>query len=324
MNELTIPENWRQHRFRAMGCQMSMWLEMDDYQMAEHLLREAEEVFHQAENVLSRFDSTSELSRLNNQTSRWTRVSDLLWSVITQALFMAEETTGLFDPTQLKALEEAGYDRSFAQMVAEVVRSENGPSLNRLGQWQTVELDAAAQAIWLPPNVRLDLGGIAKGYTAKRAADFLNSYGPCLVDASGDLTAGSAPLGWPGWPVAVDIPFQKESDPTEGLFSLWLVDGTMATSGIDYRRWRRNGRLAHHVIDPRTGQPAQTDLLTVTVLAKSAVRAEAWATAALVSGSATALQQLTATGLAGALVDQQNDVTLTPALEPFLAMTPQQ
>ncbi|MCA9972920.1 MAG: FAD:protein FMN transferase, partial [Anaerolineales bacterium] len=79
------------------------------------------------------------------------------------------------------------------------------------------------------------------------------------------------------------------------------------------------GRIAHHLIDPRTGQPVQTDLLTVTVLAKTAVRAEAWATAALVAGTAVAYRRLTAKNLAAALVDQTGDLRLTPALTPFVA-----
>ncbi|MEZ4519332.1 MAG: FAD:protein FMN transferase [Chloroflexota bacterium] len=105
------------------------------------------------------------------------------------------------------------------------------------------------------------------------------------------------------------------------MFPLWLVNGTMATSGTDYRRWQRNGNLAHHVIDPRTSLPSETDLLTATVLARAAVRAETWATAALVAGSTTALEALTGMGLAAALVDQQGGLMLTSALEPYIAAT---
>ena len=76
--------------------------------------------------------------------------------------------------------------------------------------------------------------------------------------------------------------------------------------------------LLSHVIDPRTSLPALTDLLTATVLARTAVRADAWATAALVLGSAAAQQQLTSLGLAAALVDQEGDLILTPTLNPFL------
>ena len=288
MTENTIPAHWRQHTFRAMGCRMTLWLEMDKAQTAERVLAEAETMFRSAESVLSRFDAASELSWLNGCDGRWTPVSELMWSVITRAFFMAEETDGLFDPTQLGALEAAGYDRSFNEMSPDLFAVSEDRPLNRRGQWRDVLLDAGTRAIWLLPNVRLDLGGIAKGHTAQRVVDFLNERGPCLVDAGGDLTAGAAPLDLPGWPLSVAAPYAAADLPRTDLFQLWLVNGSMATSGIDYRRWRRNGRSAHHEIDPRTGQPAETDLLTVTVLAKAATRAEAWATAALVAGSDTA------------------------------------
>lgn len=302
-----------------MGCQMAVWLELPDAARAAKLLQEAEALFSRAERRLSRFDANSELSQLNAQPGVWTTVSEMSWNVVTQALFMARETDGLFDPTLLSPLEAAGYRRSFAAMATWDGVNDAAMAVNLSGQWQTVGLNPDGQAIWLPPGVRLDLGGIAKGYVAQQVVDFLTDWGPCLVDASGDLTAGAAPTGWPGWPVAVLAPFADPHEAREELFPLWLVEGTMATSGIDYRRWQQNGRAAHHLIDPRTGLPADTDLLTVTVLAKTAVRAEAWATAALVAGSRAAQEHLSARNLAAALVNQTGSLTLTPALEPFIS-----
>ncbi|MCB8987786.1 MAG: FAD:protein FMN transferase, partial [Ardenticatenaceae bacterium] len=302
-----------------MGCQMALWLELDSAARAESLLREAEAMFARAERCLSRFDAGSELSQLNAQPGVWTPVSNMLWEVVVQALFMARETGGLFDPTLLSALEAAGYDRSFEQL-PDAQWHAAPTAVSHLGQWQGVRLNAEGQAVWLPPGVRLDLGGIAKGYTAQQVVDFLSDWGPCLVDAGGDLTAGVAPDGWPGWPVAVSAPFRRAEEERPELFPLWLVEGTMATSGVDFRRWQQNGHAAHHVIDPRTGCPAATNLLTVTVLARTAVRAEAWATAGLVAGTAVAEQRLTALGLAAALIDDSGSISFTPALAPFVAL----
>ncbi|MEZ4519331.1 MAG: FAD:protein FMN transferase [Chloroflexota bacterium] len=209
MNPQSIPDQWYQRPFRAMGCRMSVWLDMEDSKTADRLLREAEDMFHAAERVLSRFDSTSELSRLNNRSGHWTLVSDLLWSVLTQALFMARETDGLFDPTQLAALETAGYDRSFTEMSPDQNMPDDIMIVDRWNQWQQVKLDRSAQAVWLPPGIRLDFGGIAKGHTAQRVVDFLSAEGPCLVDASGDLTAGEAPVIGRAGPLLSTHPFRK-------------------------------------------------------------------------------------------------------------------
>ncbi|MCA9936181.1 MAG: FAD:protein FMN transferase [Ardenticatenaceae bacterium] len=320
MNWQAHPAHWHSHTFRAMGCEMAVWIELKNADTAAALLQEAEALFRSAERRLSRFDAASELSQLNAQPGVWTAVSETTWQVITQALFLARETGGLFDPTHLTALEAAGYTRSFEQLAEVSGVNGTATAVATFNQWQTVQLSAESRAIWLPPGVKLDLGGIAKGYTAQQVVNFLSEWGPCLVDASGDLTAGAAPADWPGWPVAVLTPYTGADEPREELFPLWLVEGTMATSGIDYRRWQRNGRAAHHLIDPRTSLPAETDLLTATVLAKTAVRAEAWATAALVAGTEVARQRLTAINLAAALIDQNGGLFATPALEPFLTL----
>ncbi len=323
-----------------MGCRMAVWLELDDKATAVHLLREAETHFARNEQRLTRFTPTSELSRLNASPDQWTPVSVLLWQVVSQALALARETGGLFDPTLLASLEAAGYTRSFELLGGDVGEGD-GTAVAHLGQWPAVGLDPDRQAIYLPPDLRLDLGGVAKGYTAAQVAVSLGEWGPCLVDAGGDLVAGEAPTGLPGWPVAIATPWHTseglcaetlcakavnaeavnaEAPRTEAL-RLWLVGGAMATSGMDYRRWSKQGHLAHHLIDPRTGHPAITDVLTATVATKTAVRAEAWAKAALIAGTEVGFQLLTAHNMAGAFLPQAGGLILTPALQERLLLT---
>ncbi len=101
------------------------------------------------------------------------------------------------------------------------------------------------------------------------------------------------------------------------LFDLWLAHGSLATSGIDYRQWRQGGRLAHHLIHPATGQPAETDALTATVLAETAEQAEAWATAALICGLEDGVTRLHRQNMAGLLIGVNGDIALTPAIQPL-------
>jgi len=111
-------------------------------------------------------------------------------------------------------------------------------------------------------GVQIDLGGIGKGYAADRSAEILNAAGPCLVNAGGDLAVRGG-----AWPVGVEH------------LTLLLERGAIATSGRDRRRWTRDGREHHHLIDPRTGAPADTPLLRATVVAASAAEAEVLAKA---------------------------------------------
>ena len=326
MNEMSL-ENVHTHPFYAMGSHMTAWLQLDDPEWAGRALQQVEAFFFATEQWMTRFDQNSELSRLNARPEQWLPVSAGLWQVIGRALDMAWETGGLFDPTLLSALEAAGYSRSFEQLP-----SAGGPVENeeqaRPGRYQEIKRDATRHAIWLPDGVYLDLGGIGKGYTAQQAISLLNQWGPCLIDAGGDLCAGDGPIiggngaaAWPGWPVSIVAPW-SDGDEGEDLLGLWLSNATLATSGVDYRHWTQNGRPVHHIINPSTGLPAETDALTVSVLSSNAVQAEAWATAALVAGTAVGYERLCQREMAAALATANGELLLTPAMQPLVQPKP--
>lgn len=173
---------------------------------------------------------------------------------------------------------------------------------------RTIAWDAGNRQIYLPPGVGLDFGGVAKGWAAQQAVRRLRAYGPALVDAGGDIAISGLQRDGEGWPVGVADPFQPGAD----IGVLNLASGGVATSGIDYRRWQQGGAWKHHIIDPRTGQPAETDLLSVTVIAPSLLEAEMAAKTALISGSQDGLAWLAAQpGLEGLLVLQSRQQLFT-------------
>jgi thiamine biosynthesis lipoprotein len=204
----------------------------------------AEAEVRRLEAMLTRFRE-SELTTLNRDGA--IDAPPDLARVVELALDGRERTGGRFDPTVHDALVAAGYDRTFSQL-------EDGP----VGDARPCGGDVAVTRgrITLGPGVKLDLGGIAKGYAAERAAEILGCHGPCLVDAGGDIA-----LRGP-WPVGV------------GDVTIEVADGGIATSGRDRRRWVRGGHEQHHLIDPCTGRPAETALTRVTVVAADAVEAE--------------------------------------------------
>lgn len=325
MSTTTHQPPWTSHHFYAMGSHMTAWLELADQPLAHQSLTQVEQLFQAAERRLSRFTQASELTQVNQRAGEWTAVSNVLWRLVGRSLQLAQATAGYFDPTVLNAMEATGYDRDFAQLATQPARQAHSPipPAETRGCWQAVELDAAQHALRLPPGVRLDLGGIAKGDTAQQAVNFLSQWGPCLVDAGGDLVAGDAPADYPGWPVGIANPSATLDATTaaEDLARLWLKNSALATSGIDYRRWQQHGVTVHHLIDPHTGSTATTDLVTVSVLAADAAVAEAWAKAALVVGVTRGHAWLVEQQLPAALVDLQGQLTVTPALQPFIQTT---
>ncbi|GAB4575157.1 MAG: FAD:protein FMN transferase [Anaerolineae bacterium] len=300
--------------FRAMGCWFHVWLATGEDGGA--LLRQVPGWVEAWENSFSRFRPESELSRLNASAGQWVTVSPDLLDVVLVALDVAQFTDGLVTPLVLPALMAAGYDRSFERLQAR--QSADLPRFAlSVPDWQSVEVDVSCAGVYLPPATRIDLGGVAKGWTAEAIADRLEAFGPCLVDAGGDIVARGCPPGQEGWPVIVADPWGAPPDAplpeeTVGLLTLCVRDRAVATSGIDYRRWWRGGRMQHHLIDPRTGAPAETDLLSATVIARDADRAEGCAKALMILGSEAGLDWFLQNDLpdSAALVVRQDGAVL--------------
>lgn len=233
----------------------------------------------------TRFEDTSELSALNRSAGRWFAASAELFEVVCRARELAAETDGLYDPSILPALEDAGYDRSMDAIRASGVSRLASPGAAfRIGV-QDVRLDPASRSVFLPEGMRLDLGGIAKGWIAQQAARQMATWSrACALDAGGDIVACGLPEGSPCWEIGLENPL----DPARDLAVLRMPPGAVATSSVVKRRWQQGDRTRHHLIDPRTGLPAQTDWLCVTVMAADAAVAEVYAKAILIAGPADA------------------------------------
>ncbi|HEU5015072.1 MAG TPA: FAD:protein FMN transferase [Roseiflexaceae bacterium] len=290
--------------FHAMGCSMLAALDSDAPEAASKLAGIAER-FAAWEQQLSRFLPDSELNALNRRAGAWTPVSDTLWHVLRAALHAAEASAGLVTPTLLTALEAAGYDQSFEQVRAADRLATTHMSRPQPYAWRAIRLDAARRTVWLPHGMRLDLGGIAKGWAAEQAADWLSADGPALVDAGGDIVVSGPRADGSAWPIGIADPRQPGAQ-----FGLLMIhSGGVATSGRDYRRWQRNARWQHHIIDPRTNRPAITDVLSASVIAPTLRQAEMAAKVVFILGSHAGLLWIEAQPtLAGLLVCEDGSI----------------
>ncbi len=307
---IDVYRDYRQ--FKAMGCHMAAWLYADE-QFATEPLNYVEQYFKEEEKRLTRFDPSSELMQLNSRPGEWVHVSAELWELVQTGLELKQETNGRFDCTLLQQLELSGYAQSFERIEHHSPQSPHAHPPNHAHR-PKILFHPDQKLIQLGEGTKIDLGGIAKGYTAQSCRDFLHTFGPCLIDAGGDLTAGDGPGVWPGWPVAIQAPWGQAHE----IGRVWLQHATLATSGIDYRRWKNGDVRAHHIIDPRTGTPADTDLITVSVLHADACTAEAWATATLVAGRDVGLSILEERNIAAVLIDADEAVHVTTHMRPEL------
>lgn len=301
------------HSFHCMTTDIELFLEADKAQPVQDALRQVEHFFQEVEARFSRFRPDSELVRLNSAAGKEVRVSADLAELVQLALAAAKASDGVFDPTIIDALEAAGYDRSIDLIWANGAHSPLQIAAQP-DRWRQVAVDTTTCLVKLPAGVRLDLGGIAKGWAADRAAAMLQQIGPGMVNAGGDLCAWGDQPGIEkgnGWLVALDHPAQPSVD----VAWLRVHDGAVATSSITRRRWAGG----HHLIDPRTALPANTDLLSVTAMAPTVAQAEVAAKVVLILGRETGLTWLAEQANAEAvLVGAKGDLFGTPGIKKAL------
>lgn len=274
------------HEFRAMNTAILLGAEGDLRRVREGFA-EVEDLVYSLERRFTRFSEDSELSALNRASGEWFEASGHMIEVVQLALNYYSRTGGLFNPGVLAALETAGYDRSM-----ELVRAgrEDGsaavavltkePETLSVPDFARTQIDPLHQAICLPKELRIDLGGIAKGWIAEQAARQLSRCAAaCVVDAGGDLFAVGLPADG-RWRVGLEDPFA----PADDLAVLTVGPGAVATSSLMKRRWVRGGQEYHHLIDPRTSLPTHSMWVSVTVVTDHTAWAEALAKSLLIGG----------------------------------------
>jgi thiamine biosynthesis lipoprotein len=190
-------------------------------------------------------------------------------------------TAGRFDPTVGAALVAYGYDADFSLVASRVsAPAPTAPAPGPTG----IEIDPILNAVTIPTGVVFDPGGIGKGLAADLTAAGLIAAGAqgALVNLGGDLRATGQPPTPDGWVITVPDPLR----PNRELLRLAIADGAVATSSRLRRRWQLTTGEAHHLIDPATGHPTDTDVIAATVVTEDAWWAEALSKTLFLAGPA--------------------------------------
>jgi FAD:protein FMN transferase len=268
-----------QTEFQAMGSHISILLDADTPETTL-ALNQVPVWFEEWEQSLSRFRENSELTMVNRSAGTRVRVSPTFWQVLQIALDMEIASEGLVTPAVLDALETIGYKHSFAGGVPDTVLQTENPNFATTDVTE-IQLFPESQEIRLPEGMRLDFGGTAKGWAAHQTMLRLAKFGPILVNAGGDISISGLQTDGTPWKVGIIDPLQPAMD----MVRLTVGSCGVATSGKDYRKWLQDGILRHHIIDPRTGLPAETDILSASVSAPTVMEAEMAAKVLFILGS---------------------------------------
>ena len=264
---------------------------------------------------LTRHADASELMALNSDPRFEVEVGPTLAAALRAGRTANEATGGLADITLLDARLAAEDPKATSPRAAHSSHGE------WLGEWSLSCGARGSATVWRPLGLRFDLGGVGKGWIADRAIDALSAWPSCVVDADGDMAIRCAPGR--SWEVGIDDP----RTPDVLLATLRLsASGRMperwgvATSGTSVHRWTVGGQVRHHIIDPRTNLPAVTDVVQATVVAGSALIAEALAKAVVIAGSVDGFALLERSRVLGAVVlTDRGETFALPNTLPLLA-----
>lgn len=275
-------------QFRAMGTEVSVCFLGVKNDIAQREIDKIKERIIEFEKRFSRFIKDSELSEINNTCGKF-QASEEMMDMLKEVMKYHLATKGIFDPTVICALESIGYDRSFDKVIVDQPEKNefdaglHKEKFEKRGRLSEMVIDEKDGQVVMPDELRIDLGGMGKGYIADKIAQDILSRGfeNFWISAGGDIFL-SGKDGGENWRVGVQNPKDLEND----LANIDVADRNMAiaTSGIMKRRGEKIGLKWHHIIDPQTGLPVENDILAVTIIAPSVLEADVFAKTVLILG----------------------------------------
>ena len=276
---------------------------------AKTAVNEASALVEDLENKLSVTNPESEISKINSSANNAIKISEDTLTLISTALDVNKKSGGAFDITIYPIVKLWG----FTTGKYEVPNKEEILKNLEYVDSSNIKLDEKEGTVTVPENIEIDLGGIAKGYAGKKAAEKIRSMGieSALLNLGGNIqTIGSKPDG-SAWGVSICNP----EDSSKQLCRIEVVDKAVVTSGGYQRYFEENGKSYHHIIDPKSGYPAENGLLSVTIVDEDGMLCDALSTTLFVLGKDKALEYCEKYGIEAILMTDDKKIYVTDGLK---------
>lgn len=280
-------------------------ISIGDSPQAEELLDEAFTLCDRYEKQLSATVEESEIFHLNHADGARVELSESTASLLRMALTYCESTDGLFDIT----IQPVSSLWDFRSGKAELPDRQALDSALEKVDYHNLHLEGTTA--WLENGAQIDLGGIAKGYIADKVADFLREKGVTsgILNFGGNVVAIGAKPDQSPWRIGIQKPFGEAG---EYVQLVEVTDSSVVTSGDYQRYFVLDGKKYHHILDPDTGYPAESDLDSATILCDDSARGDAMSTICFLLGSDQALEYLEQQeGVEGLMVLKNGQVKTT-------------
>jgi len=263
--------------FFAMDTINTITLYGVDRHRAETLLDYAERLVAHYEGIFSKTMPGSEIYKINNRTQSEIEVSAEVRHLVERSLQMSRLTDGLFDITiePISALWNFSGEDRFVPEYSAIAKAMQGVGFENVMLTENT-------IIFKDSRTRLDLGAVAKGFIADRIGSYFaeNGVERAIINLGGDILTIGGRTNTEPWRIGVRNP----ADLGELSGTLMVRGRAVASSGVYERQFETGGRVYHHILNPRTGYPVQTDLASVTIVADTALEGDLLSTAALLLG----------------------------------------
>jgi thiamine biosynthesis lipoprotein len=269
--------------------------------------------------LLNYFSDSSEITAVNKAAgSTPVRVSGETLDMMQKTMYISKATGGTFDPSIAPVIKIWDFSKK---------RADNSvPPLSvvkdalALVDYRKIRINDKQEIFLEERGMEIDLGGIAKGYAADKAMEAIKAEGitAALVAVAGDIRGAGMSTSGSAWKVGIQDPrpAAEAERPWEDIFaSLYLEDMAISTSGDYQRFFLKDGKRYHHILDPATGFPAETDLISASVIAPEGYISDGLSTAVFVLGAEKGIKLLEAMGVEGVFVDRDRNILVTDGVK---------
>lgn len=299
--------------FKSLGTQIDIQIvakNAKEFLDAKQDLKESQKQYKKFEKIFSRFDDSSELSSFNTHLGVFLPASKEMREVARESLKFYKKTEGFFDPRIIKQLECIGYDRDFKNIFCSKIQKleEEIACCSR-----SLSNDLIVEKNSLCFKARMDFSGIVKGYITDQISDFLKkrSWKNFLVDSGGDIYFSGQDDEKNVWTANIEGVVNRKI-----LFG--LSNKGIATSGISRRKWEKDGKRFHHLINPQKPNEFSFDLKSITTIARSTKEADVLAKILFLMGKDAAKKYAQAKKISCAILDYRGDVWISSSIKKYL------
>ena len=277
----------------------------------ELILKKSTDIMKKLEHILSFYNDNSDITKINENAGKdFVNVSDSTFEIIKKSKYYSQLTDGLFD-ISVAPLVKAW---SICNDSPKVLNNDTINKLLPLINYNDIILDEENISIMLnKENQKIDLGGIAKGYIADLIIDFYkeNNVKSAIVNIGGNIKVLGRKSHEDLWQIGIYKPIKHSTDI---ICSLAVEDLSIVTSGVYERAFISNNKLYHHILDPHTGYPASTDIMSITIVNESSLLCDALSTPLLIMGTFEASKFMQKYNIDGVIVTNTNKIIISKTL----------